>query len=113
MHKARLNQVFFITANAAFRPSQYGSVATIGLSRVVVVARCLPRSATRSRLRTKTAEPPQPSASEMTESMSAVAPGRRNKARDQILYAVCHGDAAEIGLSRMPMARNRRLTTGP
>jgi len=25
----------------------------------------------------------------------------------------CHGDAAEIGLSRMPMARNRRLTTGP
>ena len=23
------------------------------------------------------------------------------------------GDAAEIGLSRMPMARNRRLTTGP
>jgi hypothetical protein len=50
---------------------------------------------------------------ECYEVLSALAADRANEPLGKTVLPFCHGEPAEMGLSRMPIARKRRLTTLP
>ena len=55
-------------------------------------------------------DPTQVGLSEHDQVVDALPPDRADQS---FRKAFCHGEPAEIGLSRMPMARSRRVTTEP
>ena len=55
-------------------------------------------------------DPAQVCLAEHDQVVDALPPDRADQS---FRKAVCQGEPAEIGLSRMPMARRRRVTTDP